>query len=82
MGLSLICVDVSAREPGRGYHSLDSAVSRARERTGGGRVLSAQTRELEGRRTHQIRILSKEGRVQRFRMDARSGRMAPPRRRR
>jgi len=57
----------------RGYQSLDSTVSRLRERTGG-RVLSAETRGVDGRPTHFVRILTPGGKVQRIRVDARSGR--------
>ncbi|MCB1859834.1 MAG: PepSY domain-containing protein [Gammaproteobacteria bacterium] len=48
---------------------LDAAVSRARAKTGG-RVLSAETRELNGRRTYVIRVLTDDGRVRRLQMDA------------
>jgi uncharacterized membrane protein YkoI len=57
---------------GRRY-SLDSAVSNARKRTGG-RVLSAETKNKEGREVHYIRILSDDGKVQRLRIDSRTGR--------
>lgn len=56
-----------------GYQSLDSAVSRARQRSNG-RVLSAETREVDGRPVHYIRLLTPDGRVKRVRIDARSGR--------
>ncbi len=61
-----------------GYQSLDSAVAAARERTGG-RVLSAETRQEKGRPVHYIRLLTPDGRVQRVRIDARSGRRLGPR---
>ena len=57
----------------RGYQSLDSTVSRLRERTGG-RVLSAETRDMDGRPTHFVRILTPDGKVQRIKVDAGSGR--------
>jgi len=53
----------------RGDISLDQAVEQARERTGG-RVISAETREKEGRRVHNIRILTEDGKVRRLQIDA------------
>ncbi len=53
----------------RGDLSLDQAVERARENTGG-RVISAETKEKEGRRVHNIRILTNDGKVRRLRFDA------------
>ena len=61
--------------------NLDRAVSRIRGRTGG-RVLSAETRDNDGRRVHHIRILTNNGKVRRVRVDAESGETLPPRRRR
>lgn len=49
--------------------SLDEAVSQARDRFPG-RIISAETRKKEGRATHNIRILSKDGRVRRFNVNA------------
>ncbi|MCU7845033.1 MAG: PepSY domain-containing protein [Candidatus Thiodiazotropha sp. (ex Monitilora ramsayi)] len=49
--------------------SLDQAVRQAKERTGG-RVISAETLERDGRRTHNIRILTDEGKLRRLRIDA------------
>jgi len=60
---------------------LDQAVSRAREMTGG-RVLSAETREIDGQIIYLVRVLTKEGKVQRLRIDASSGGRAAPRRKR
>ena len=60
---------------------LDSAVSRARERTGG-RVLSAETREVNGRLTYFVRILTKDGKVRNLRTDAATGESVTPQRRR
>ena len=54
------------------YISLDRAVSQVRQQTGG-RVLSAETRQQNGRPVHHIRILSEQGKVLRYRVDARSG---------
>ena len=61
----------NAAKKGR-YLSLDNAVSQVREQTGG-RVLSAETREQNGRPVHHIRVLSGRGKVLRYRVDARSG---------
>jgi uncharacterized membrane protein YkoI len=49
--------------------SLDQAVQQAKERMGG-RVISAETQERDGRRTHNIRILTDEGKLRRLRIDA------------
>ena len=62
-------------------YSLDSAVSKARKRSKGGRVVRAETGERDGRRTHNIRIY-KDGRVKRYRMDAETGRLTRPDRKR
>jgi len=56
--------------------SLDDAVSEIREQTGG-RILSAKTTDNNGKRIHQIRVLNKDGSVQRFRVKAnRKGKQA------
>jgi uncharacterized membrane protein YkoI len=52
--------------------SLEDAVSDARHRHPG-RVLSAETDRRGGRESHKIRILTKDGRVKRLRVDAESG---------
>ena len=52
-----------------GGESLDSAVARIRNQTGG-RVLSAETRNEGGVQVHYIRILTKKGKVKRFRVVA------------
>jgi uncharacterized membrane protein YkoI len=60
--------------------SLEQAVNEARDRYPG-RVLSAETQRRSGRESHQIRILTKGGRVKRLQMDAESGRFnRPPKR--
>jgi uncharacterized membrane protein YkoI len=56
--------------------TLDGAVSRIREREGG-RVLSADTEQDNGDKVYRIRVLTKEGKVKRLRIDARSGRTLP-----
>jgi uncharacterized membrane protein YkoI len=63
LGLLLICPLYA-----RGL-SLDQAVQQAKERMGG-RVISAETQERDGRRTHNIRILTDEGKLRRLRIDA------------
>ncbi|MES9899442.1 MAG: hypothetical protein ABW148_10510 [Sedimenticola sp.] len=66
------------RESGRESTGLGRAVSRLRKSTGG-RVLSAETEEQEAGPVHYIRILTREGKVRRFRVDGESGRRLPPR---
>lgn len=64
-----------ATSEGRGI-SLDEAVSRAR-RQSDGKVLSAETVRVDGRRVHRIKILTANGRVKRVQIDAATGRTAP-----
>ena len=52
--------------------SLDEAVAKAR-RQNEGKVLSAETIRDNGRTVHRIKILTKDGRVKRTRIDARTG---------
>ena len=52
--------------------SLDEAVNRA-ERKYHARVIRAETHESNGRRVHQLRLLSDDGRVWTVRIDAASG---------
>ena len=52
--------------------SLDEAVNRA-ERKYRARVIRAETHEANGRRVHQLRLLSDDGRVWTVRIDAASG---------
>lgn len=54
--------------------SLDEAVERARERFDG-RVVRAETRTIEGREVHVIRILDSNGRVRNVQFDAATGRI-------
>lgn len=63
----------------RGDVSLDQAVEQARERTGG-RVISAETRDKNGQRVHNIRILTSDGKVRRLQIDAGSDRRSDKRR--
>ena len=55
-----------------GSISLDEAVAKAR-RKNKGKVLSAETIRKDGRKVHSIKILTKDGRVKRTRIDARTG---------
>ena len=52
--------------------SLDEAVNRA-ERKYHARVIRAETHESNGRRVHQLQLLSDDGRVWTVRIDAASG---------
>ena len=52
--------------------SLDEAVQRARQQYRG-KVLSAETDRVDGRKVHRIKILTKEGWVERMHIDARTG---------
>ncbi|RMG38000.1 MAG: hypothetical protein D6720_02240 [Gammaproteobacteria bacterium] len=65
--------------------SLDEAVSEARERYDG-RVISAEIlRDEEGHETYNVRILTPQGRVKRYRVSPereRRGYVSPPRRER
>jgi hypothetical protein len=60
--------------------SLDEAVSDARDHYPG-RVLSAETRQHNGRDMHNVRILTRDGRVRRYRVDAEDERPGPSHRR-
>lgn len=53
--------------------SLDQAVEQAKQRLGG-RVISAETRERDGKRVHNVRILTKDGKVRRLRINAEGAR--------
>lgn len=52
--------------------NLDSAVSRIRRQTGG-RVLSADTVRGDGRTVHEIKVLTDQGHVRRWRVDGDTG---------
>ncbi len=65
--------DDGGRSERRRGGGLDAAVAEARQRYGG-RVLSAETQESDGRRTHVIRILMPDGRVKRLQVDGDGGR--------
>jgi hypothetical protein len=53
----------------RGDMSLEQAVRQARDKSNG-RVISAETREKNGQRYHNIRILTNDGKLRRYRYDA------------
>jgi len=55
--------------------SLDEAVSRVR-RQSGGKILSAETVHVDGRRVHRIKVLTTNGRVTLVDIDADTGRPA------
>ncbi|MEN8204439.1 MAG: PepSY domain-containing protein [Pseudomonadota bacterium] len=57
---------------GRGGISLDEAVAQTRQQHKG-KVLSAETTRVDGRKVYRIKILTKDGRVKRTRIDARTG---------
>jgi uncharacterized membrane protein YkoI len=81
LGLALLCLISQADAARRGQTSLDDAVSEAR-RQHDGRVISAETRHRgDGRNVHNIRILTPDGRVRRYQIDAESGRRVAPNRR-
>lgn len=54
--------------------SLNEAISLVRERTGG-QVLRAETKRDKGRTVHRIRVLTEDGRVRTWHVDADTGRM-------
>jgi uncharacterized membrane protein YkoI len=64
----------------KGKITRDQAVERVRSQMNG-RVISAETRNWEGREVHNIRILSDDGRVKRIRIDSETGRQIEKRRR-
>ena len=58
--------------------SLDDAISRVR-RQSEGRVLSAETVRQNDREEHRVRVITDDGRVRRYRMDAQTGDILPRR---
>ena len=62
---------------GNGGISLDQAVSQVRQQYNG-QVLSADTGYADGRKVYRIKVLTKDGRVKRTQIDARSGQSLPP----
>ena len=61
---------------GNGGISLDEAVAQAQQQNQG-KVLSAETIRVDGRKVHRIKILTHNGRVKRIKIDARTGRTMP-----
>jgi len=57
-----------------GGMSLDQAVALVR-RQSGGRVVGSRTRRDGGRVIHEVRVVSRDGRVRTWRVDAASGRI-------
>jgi len=51
--------------------SLNQAVEQAKQQ---GRVLSARTRQIDGHDVHAVKVLTDDGRVKRYRIDADTGR--------
>ncbi len=70
--LALCALNPAFGQAGDMKYSLDDAVKMVRERTGG-EVVRAETREQSGRLVHRIRIMTKDGRVRTFNIDARTG---------
>ena len=70
--LAVILMSASALAQAGRRISLEDAVSEARHQ---GRVLSAETDRRGGRESYRIRILTKDGRVKRLRVDPESGRV-------
>lgn len=64
----------SAESDARGGVSLGEAVARVQRATGE-TVIAAETRTRGGQTIHHVRVLSREGRVRVYRVDARSGRI-------
>ena len=61
--------------------TLENAVGRAKKQYNG-RVISAETDRRNGKGTHNIRILTEDGRVRRLRYDQQTGEyIRPPRKR-
>jgi hypothetical protein len=56
----------------KGGISIDEAIALARQHNKG-KVLSAETIRVDGRKVYRIKMLTKDGRVRRIRIDARTG---------
>ena len=76
--LCLVLMQTAMAAPER-RATLDDAISEAREDVPG-RVLSAETVRENGQEVHRLRILSEDGRVRRYNMDAETGRRMKGRR--
>ncbi len=73
LSLTLLLLTASGMASAERRTTLEQAVSEARDRHPG-RVLSAETEQRNGRESHNIRILTDDGRVKRLHIDAESGR--------
>lgn len=74
-GFSVVPSPAEQASPLREQVSLDEAVRIVRERSGG-RILRAETQRQNGRAVHRIRVLSEDGRVRNYRVDAETGRVS------
>jgi len=72
--LAVVILGASALAQADRRASLEDAVSEARGRYPG-RVLSAETDRRGGRESYKIRILTRDGKVKRLRVDPESGRV-------
>ena len=68
-GIVLALASLLSLPAGGSGLSLDQAVGQVRQETGG-KVVSARTVEKGNRRTHQIRVLTNNGRVKNINVDA------------
>lgn len=69
--LLVLCLTSSVYAVGN-VISLDQATSKVIQQNNG-KVLGARTESLEGRVIHVIKILTKDGRIQHIKVDAKSG---------
>jgi uncharacterized membrane protein YkoI len=54
---------------------LEEAIQRVRQQSGG-KVLRAETKRGKGRTVHRVRVLSDDGRVRTYEVDAATGRIS------
>jgi len=71
LGMLLLSAVVAVSQAFARGLTLDQAVED--ERRKGGRVISAETQERDGQRVYNIRLLTKDGKVKRIRIDGDSG---------
>lgn len=69
----LVAEPLRVAQAGNGI-SLAQATRMVREQTGG-QVLRAETKRDKGRTVHRIRVLTEDGRVRTFHVDAETGRI-------
>ncbi|MBU0500898.1 MAG: PepSY domain-containing protein [Gammaproteobacteria bacterium] len=75
---ALFLVGLAVAVPaGAGNMTLNDAVTHVRGREDG-RVLRAETQRSDASEEHRVRILTNEGRVRQYRIDARTGAVLPP----